>query len=193
MARRIFAKRSATELNAIDDLMPVIVMNDPAAEEFRLSRRERVFEEGGFLSVGGAGRPGVFIQNPPASTILMVVERILYACTAVTGIGSRVLTASNGATTGSMTDGRGGGAAFAKGQAGLLDAAPVAGIPGGAWQEQVLAADVGVQRLWRGGPYVIAPGQACGLFGDTIGVSLTVNVRWSERNVDPSELGVSGA
>ena len=195
MARRIFAKRSSTELNAIDDLMPVIVMNDPSAEEFRLSRRERLFEEGGFLSVGGAGRPVVVCHNVPSSTVLMVIEQVVWAATAASSLGFKVLVDANPIYTGgSATDGRGGGASFAPSRCGLYDAAGVfAGIPGGAWTETVLAAAVGVQQLARGGPYVVAPGQSLFLIGDTIGTSLTVNVRWSERNVDTAELSVSGA
>ena len=194
LARRVLAKHEATALNAIDDLMPVLVFNDPAGAEFPLLRRERPME-GMFGVAGGAifagGYLDCFVDLTAPPNLLVVVDEIIVRQSAAGFVSIAPSYTANLAAGSPMqtTDTRGGAVGFS-GRARLTGQANAAaiGTPAATYSTPVADTDY---RIPAG--YVLRSGSQLLVRATAVGTTLTCIMRWRERTCDPAESSPSGA
>jgi len=181
----------STALEVLQDLMPVLPVLDPASPELLLSRGERRYAS---LATSGpvAGQfSGVIFFNPLSSGALAVIEKVRPLClTAAPAMAISWRSRRPGAiganpAAGLAVDGR------ATGPSVVTLSTETAAVPTGVFVWNGTALPIppagGAFDEWPGS-WVLAPGDALAVHGETANQTLVVEAVWRERSASASEL-----
>lgn len=195
LVRGLFALRESTVLGHLPDLMPVLQVNDPAAVETWLLRRERGWRLTFYLAAAPGFGATIELENPTNSGQLLVVDELLFQLASPAELRARVIATGSGvAGLASLNpqvqmDFRGGAVSpvTARGDNahGVVAAGPTV------WRELVPAASL--PSVVRALKVVVPPGSIFQLWCDTANVSLDGMLSYRTRSVDNIELGNQGA
>lgn len=193
--RSAFALRESTVLGHLPDLMPVVQVNDPAAVESELIRRERGWRLTFYLAAAVGFGATVELENPAGSGQLLVVDELLFQLASPAELRARVVASGSGvaglATLNPQSPNDFRGLAASPIQARGDNAHGVVAAGPTVWRELVPAANIpSVVRALR---VVVPPGSLFQLWCDTANVSLDGMLSYRTRAVDNIELGAQGA
>jgi hypothetical protein len=190
--RRYMGLRESSALDAAPELLPVLVVNEPGAPESRLARRERSWE-GSHAVAGGATFAGIQLNNAKGASTernLVTIDKLVVRCSVVGFVNLTVAYAPDNQAAGNVepTDTRAAASV-------LVPKAKLEGATRGAVAAAAASYSLPVANTDYEIPagYVLAPGTQLYIVASAVGTTITANVRWSERDVDPSELTPTGA
>lgn len=196
LVRRLTAGRESTELELINDLMPVMPVCDPQAAEMPLVRRERRFSAYNYAAAVAGQQGYCVISNYADSGVLVVLEEILpWVAAGSTTLDGRMFDAASlagGIVRGVPMDMRGvpnvTTANWSRAETRNNTAAAVIGTQ--FWLGEVRA--TGSVVSWPM-PVVLRPNSSVAFWCGTANLAMGMTFRWRERAVDASELNPSGA